>query len=174
MERSYSETKHPLDTSPQRRFLERFETNRRGFISNIFLRVTRQGVTNPNVIVSTVRRNLVDQSKRATYWNPDSNTIQRNDAILDVLNTHHEEAVDFAKWAVEWESLSDSERQAIKAERGAYYKRQHMDSQPPTDKQVRYVRALGYDGTIESKLHASELIDKLRNDKGDGHGRKWV
>ena len=38
----------------------------------------------------------------------------------------------------------------------------HINQQPPTGKQVDYCRALGWQGTIESKAHASEIIDRLK------------
>jgi len=38
-----------------------------------------------------------------------------------------------------------------------------MVTQPPTNKQRSLLERLGYAGTIESRAHASELIEKLKD-----------
>ena len=89
-------------------------------------------------------------------------TVKRKAEYLTLLEYHPLDAIDFARWAVWYESLSDEERTARKAERGELYRRQWMDTQPATSKQVSYLRHLGWAGKVKSKLHASELIERLR------------
>jgi hypothetical protein len=37
-----------------------------------------------------------------------------------------------------------------------------MEQQPASDKQIAYIRALGFTGDVLSKAHASELIERLK------------
>lgn len=60
-----------------------------------------------------------------------------------------------AKWAVFFDELQ------------LEYK---MEQQPPTFRQIEYLKALGYKGEIESKYHASVLIQKFKN---EGRNPKW-
>ncbi len=82
--------------------------------------------------------------------------------MLDVLAGYPDEAAAFAEWALEWESLPAEERAKRKRHRSEEHRQQWLDAQPPTEKQVRYCRMLGYQGAIESKRHASEIIDRLK------------
>ena len=137
----------------KRDFLNHFEPRQRGHIANIFLAPVRQGVIEPHRIVSAVRHELLQQAVKCKRWG-NVETVQRNEHIVTMIDTHFDEAVDYARWAIWWESLSYPEKQRIKAERW-------MAQQPATEKQTKYLRALGYHGEIESKLQASELIDRL-------------
>jgi len=141
-----------LDPS-DRRFLAHFEPRQRGNIANLFLDPVRRGETEPHRIVSAVRYDLLKQVIRWKRWR-NHDGIARNEQIVDLIDAHFDEAVDYARWAIWWESLSDPEKRRIRAERW-------MSTQLATDKQVKYLRALGYTGEIESKLQASEWIDKL-------------
>jgi len=136
-----------------RDFLNHFEVRQRGHIAHIFLEPVRAGLTDPRAIIEAVIEGLQEQSERCRWWGNDQ-TVERNDQIKKTIHAHPAEAVDFARWAIWWESLSDPEKRRIRAERW-------MSTQLATDKQVKYLRALDYTGDIESKLQASELIDKL-------------
>lgn len=138
---------HP---QPDRRFLNHFEIRQRATVANLFLYAVRRGITEPHRIVSAVRHDLLAQAIR--WGNHDGK--ERNEHILSVIDTHFDEALDYARWALWWESLSAQERHRIKAEKW-------MAQQPATEKQIAYLRSLGWTGEIESKLHASELIDRL-------------
>ncbi|MCX7601462.1 MAG: hypothetical protein N2Z75_05910 [Meiothermus sp.] len=41
-----------------------------------------------------------------------------------------------------------------------------METQPPTEKQLAYLRALGHTGEVANRLEASRLIEQL---KGRSH-----
>lgn len=140
---------------PDRRFLAHFDPRKRATVANLFLAPVRRGITEPRHIVETVRRDLLKEIGRwkwRTWGNPDG--IQRNEQIIHLIDAHFSEALDLARYYLWWESLPAEEQRRIKAERW-------MAEQPATEKQAKYLRALGYTGKIESKLIASELIDKL-------------
>jgi len=141
---------HP---QPDRRFLNHFEPRQRSHIANIFLDPVRRGVTEPHRVVSAVRHGLLAQIVKCKRWG-NVETVQRNELVVSLIDTHFDEALDLASHYLWWESLSAEEQRRIKAERW-------MAQQPATEKQVKYLRALGWTGNIESKLYASELIDKL-------------
>lgn len=83
-------------------------------------------------------------------------------ALLTTLLHHRAEALAFVAWLREWEALPRAEKERIKDERGAVYRRQWLDEQPPSPKQIASLRSLGDQGEIASKQHASEPIDHLR------------
>jgi len=135
----------------------------------------RRGETEPHRVVSAVRHDLLATRQKSRHgasisalsavrWKRWGNHdgIARNERIVSPFDTYFDEAVDSARWAIQWDRLSDPEKQRVKAERW-------MAEQPPTEKQVKYLRSLGYDGEVESKLHASELIDRLLKE-----GRNFV
>ena len=142
----------------RRRLLEHFEPRRRGTVANLFLYPVRQGISNVEQIVDSVRAELQQQITRSRRYHNFS-TVQRKAEYLTLLESYPEDAMDFARWAVWYESLSEEEKTARKAEQGKLYRRQWMDTQPATDKQVSYLRHLGWTGEVRSKLYASELID---------------
>ncbi|MCZ6680295.1 MAG: hypothetical protein O7E52_23950, partial [Candidatus Poribacteria bacterium] len=145
----------------QRRLLSRFEPRRRGHLANLFLSPVRQVISSVEQVVDSVRAELQQAIARNRRYRNFS-TVQRKQEYLTLLESHPEEAIDFALWAVWYENLSDEERTARKAEQGKLYRRQWMDTQPATDKQVSYLRHLGWTGEVKSKLHASELIERIR------------
>ena len=136
-----------------RDFLNHFEPRQRGHIANLFLDPVRRGMTEPCHIVSAVRHDLLAEAIRRKRWGK-LDAAQWREQIVTEIDVYFDEALDYARWAVWWESLSVQEKRRVKAEKW-------MSTQPPTEKQTKYLRALGYHGEIESKLHASELIDKL-------------
>ena len=154
-----------------RRFLERFEPRQRSYIANLFLHQVRRGVTDPQRVYSGVRFDVSRQANRARLYGRIL-TVDRNGAILNALDEYRDEAIDYAKWAIEWDNLPDDEKQSIKRERSEVFIRERMAEQPPTDKQIKYLRSLGWQGEIESKLFASQKIDELLK---AGEGKiQWV
>jgi hypothetical protein len=142
----------PTIDTPDRRFLEHFEPRQRGHIANLCLCQVRRGLTDANRVVLAVLRQLLEQTARCRRWG-NMSTVTRNQQIVDAIQAYPDEAVDYASWAVWWESLSTQEKHRIKASKW-------MAQQPATDKQTKSLRALGYHGEIESKLHASERMDQ--------------
>ena len=128
-------------------------------MANLFLYPVRQGISNVEQIVDSVRAELQQQITRSRRYHNFS-TVQRKAEYLTLLESYPEDAMDFARWAVWSESLSEEEKTARKAEQGKLYRRQWMDTQPATDKQVSYLRHLGWTGEVRSK-HTRVVIEKL-------------
>jgi len=92
--------------------------------------------------------------------------------ILEALRAHPQEARDLARWAIAWEAMPREQQQRIKAERQATYQRRYMADAMPTAKQLGLLRQLGYTGAVESRLHASQLIDEHLKRGRRGHGSR--
>ena len=144
----------------RKRFLEYFELRERSLVSNLILYQIRDGVSDATQVLRGVRTGLHKQTARYRQYNQ-QNFVRRNQKILNTLSVHPDDALALVEWAFWWERLSPEEKQAIRQEASETYRRQHMDSQPPTERQIKYLRSLGWPGEIESKLDASEKIDKL-------------
>lgn len=151
-----------------RELLQHFPNNRRAYVANAFLYAVRAGARTPLQVLIAVNHTLEETRARALRWSQTSDTAARSDDLYGVLHEHHDEAMAFARWALAWEALPQAERDRIKAEKGAVYRQAYMEQQPATDKQVAYLRALGYQGEVTSKAHASELIDQLQRDRQGG------
>ncbi len=149
-------------TDDRKRILERFPQNRRAYVANTVLFAVRAGAKNPLQVLVDVNKTLTGALERARRWNNQSGIIERTEQVYIILHEHHEEAMDLCRWALWWESLPQAERDRQKAARGAEHRQAYMESQPASEKQVAYIRALGFAGEVTSKAHASELIDQLR------------
>ncbi len=148
-------------TEDGRALLERFSSTRRSYVSNTFLYSVRSGARTPAKVLADVEHELSETAIRSRRWGF-SDTIERTESIYSILNEFHDEALAFAAWAIAWEALPPAERERQKAAKGAIHKQAYMEQQPATDKQVAYIRALGYEGPVTSKAHASTLIEQLK------------
>ncbi len=148
-------------TEDGRALLERFIPTRRSYVANTFLYSVRSGARTPAKVLADVEHELSETAKRSRRWGF-SETVERTEAVYSVLNEFHDEALAFAAWAIRWEALPPAERERQKAAKGAIHKQAYMEQQPATDKQVAYIRSLGYQGVVTSKAHASSLIEQLK------------
>jgi hypothetical protein len=151
----------PNNDTGSRHFLEHFEPRQRSHVVNCFLEQIRMGKTQPERVISDIQKGIRDQNRRYLASGV-LETVNRNNKFLDFLSAYKAEALSFVRWAIWWESLPREERSIFKAKRGEQYRRLYLESQPPTEKQISYLRSLGWTGEVKSKLHASELIEKLK------------
>ncbi len=148
------------DVDQRRRLLGLFPTSARSLVANIFLDKVRGGITEPCAIVDAVQR---DATRRLAWAVSDDRYNPTAALLCSAIDNDPDEAIDFARWCIEWERLPNDQRQQLKEERGADHRRRWMEQQPATERQVAYVRALGWTGTEPaSKAEASRLIDELR------------
>ena len=75
-----------------------------------------------------------------------------------------------AEWAVGYVLLPPSVRDARKAAQQVKGREYGMRGKRPTEKQERYLRSQGYQGTIEDRLHASQLIDAMIAEQKEARG----
>lgn len=134
------------------------EPGQKGFVVNLFLYPYRnEGITDAAAICRYVYSRGLEQRARHPYWQ----------VVLDAMKDNRDIALGMAEWSVWWESLPDEKRQKIKSANHETYMLGWMEAQPPTDKQLEYLTALGCKETPETRLEASNLIEvyKSRRDK---------
>ena len=141
--------------------LELFPNARRSYVANTFLHSVRAGARTPHKVLADVEHALSETAKRSRRWGF-SETVERTESIYSILNEYHDEALAYAAWAIRWEALPPAERERQKRAKGEVHRQAYMEQQPATDKQVAYIRALGYEGPVTSKAHASSLIEQLK------------
>ncbi len=141
-----------------RALLERFPNARRSYVANTLLYAVRAGARTPAEVLAAVEHELRETAKRSRRWGF-TDTVERTEAVYSILNEYHDEALAFAAWAIAWEALPPAERERQKKAKGAPHRQAYLDTQPATDKQVAYIRSLGYQGVVTSKGHASRLIE---------------
>jgi hypothetical protein len=158
-----------LSTGPQaahtsddgRALLERFPNARRSYVANTFLYAVRAGARTPGKVLADVEHALSETAIRSRRWGF-TETVERTEEVYSVLNEYHDEALAFAAWAIAWEALPPGEKARQKAAKGAPHRQAYLDQQLATNKQVAYIRSLGYHGPVTSKAHASTLIEQLK------------
>ena len=139
----------------RRAFLTVVPETARSWLTNILLREVRRGVHPPAAIIDNAIATL---RERLGGWGREDERVR---AMLLLLLRHRADAERFAAWCVDWEALSQPEKARQQAARGEEHRRAWLDGQPPTEKQRRFLRSLGYRGEVTSKAHASSLIDGL-------------
>ncbi len=151
-----------------RELLDFFPQPERSTIANLFLQQVRAGCPphghsadapwTADGVRLAVLVALTERLRRAFRhgWRDE---YGRDGETIRILNAHQEAAIAFGQWAIEWEALPREERERRKRAQGDQYRTNYMDRQAPTEKQVEYLRRMGYDGPIDSKAFASSLID---------------
>ena len=146
---------------PRRKILEHLPERERSLFANQVHFAIRAGAATAEAVAARVEREYLHREAQHEKYR---DTIRAEQArrALSVLVGCPGEVAEFIRWAFEYEALPREERERLKAGRGEQHRRTNLDRQPPTDKQIRLCRALGYAGAIESKAHASEIIDRLK------------
>ena len=146
-------------TAASRAFLDRFDQPVKSTISNLFLRPVRSGAAHfPRAVLAEVLRELHERRARAVAggWRK---TLELTEMIYATIAAHEKEAIALGAWALEWEALPPEERAHRKRQRDDEHRLAYMRAQPPTDKQIACLRRMGHAGPIDSRAHASGLID---------------
>ena len=137
-----------------RDFLAQFAPLRRSLISNQFCFAVRGGCSNVGSILRWVRE---DAYRRLRQRHIDLEVREALHTLIASLDTP--EAANFARLVLEREQLPLSEREKLKAQRSEKYAREWMTTQPPTEKQIQFLCALGCRATPNNKLEASNWIE---------------
>lgn len=139
-------------------FLSLIETRRRSVVTNAFLNQVRNGITDPWKIVAGVCNDLREKINRA--WSDE--TRERDQRTYELITTHLIDAARFASWAAAYEAQPAEVRAESRRTAQEEHVSRWLSNQPPSEKQLSYIRSLGYKGEVSSKLHASEIINSLK------------
>lgn len=146
---AYTENSLPVKEN----FLDQWEPPRRALVANLFCHAVRDGAKSPDAVIEGIRAAIrLRDAKEAARQG-----LVRLHAVLDTPS-----ARDFAQRIIERESMPRAERQKEKAKRANIYQKEWMKNQPPTRKQLDYLRILGCDLIPRNRFEASEIIDERR------------
>lgn len=158
----------PAPTDP-RDLMDLFPQRERGTIAQRFYDAVRGGVRDADAVVAWVHAWLRTDIARcressSSDWpgwaERRAEQAERDEIWAEKLLMHPAETRAFAQYVIEREQLPRAVREAEKQARSVEYARAYMAQQPPTDKQLAYLRKLGHRGEVGSKAEASELIDR--------------
>lgn len=159
-------------TEPQidpRALMDLLPQKERGTLAQRFYDAVRRGIGEPEAVVTDVHAQLRERLAAAVRWRhqyPHESSfaaVRQCDTWITLLREHPAETRAFAEYVLAREQLPRAEREAEKRGRAVVYQQQAMAAQPPTVKQLAYLRALGWQDGAASKAEASALIDRLRN-----------
>jgi len=133
----------------RRKFLEYFAPEKRSTVANNFLWIIRKGITDPDLVVTEVYEKA--RKDRDKHY------------ISDTIFAYLSEAFKFVSYLIDWEKLPEEEKRYYKNIQAKKAVKAYMAKELPTEKQLQYLRALGYTGPApESKADASELISTIK------------
>ncbi|RIH88845.1 hypothetical protein [Calidithermus roseus] len=142
-------------------FLSYFPPEYRSTAANCLLTAVRQGCADPNQVVGYA----LETARRRMRWGSEA-----FHTLVWLAEFDPEALLAGARWALWWESLPFAERQRIKRERSEEAVTRWMETQPPTEKQLSYLRVLGYTDEVANRLEASRLVDGYL--KGRNHAAR--
>lgn len=142
------------------KFLQDYPKAGQGTITNWFCYAVRDGAKTPREVLSQVEYTV--QRKMPVS---DDYSLSNDDLATLLEHLTDPEAEDFAAFIIEREALPVDVREKLKAASGATYQQAYMAGQPPTEKQINYLKKLGCKETPTSKAHASQLIDACLRQK---------
>jgi hypothetical protein len=146
---------------PRRAWLAEQPQKRQSTVANDFLHAIRGHAARlPQEVLAYARQAAVHRS--CSQWNTPQERAYWQQVAREIREEKRAAALAFAEWCLAYESLDPEAKRQLKAGRGEQYRVRWMAAQPPSEKQIAYLRALGYQGEVQSKAHASELIDSLR------------
>lgn len=131
-------------------FLAEFDTNYAGAIGNIFCQAVRAGAEDADEVLDYVAKHSANRTAQSVYR---------------LLNNSLEsiEAREFAEHILWRENLPREVSEKLKNEAKRENLNNLMNVQPPTEKQLSYLKALGCKIEPGSKLEASNLISMLKS-----------
>ena len=133
----------------RRKFLEYFAPEKRSTVANTFLTLIRKGMTDPDLIITEIYEKVrKDEDKKY---------------ISDTIFKYLSDAFRYVSYLFDWEKLDPSEKTYYKNIQAKTAIKEYMSRDKPTEKQLQYLKALGYTGPApESKADASELISTIK------------
>lgn len=147
--------------SGSRDFLERFPEYERSLVANLFLRAVRAGAATQIAVLQALDEAITERLQMAQRYGDAASAAKMRRFQLATIE-HWPEAEAYAQWAIWWEAQPREIRNRWKELRGDRKRQEWMTAQLPTDRQISYIRKLGWNGDApQTRRAASELIDVL-------------
>lgn len=144
-------------------FLKRFAGTSHNMVTQLFLRAIRSGETKPFDVIAYVGNVCFNAYQNNEEW--DSFPSSEIRILLESLDCS--EIKEFACFLIEREALPASEKVKLKSRRNLQIVSNAMASEPPTEKQMKYLKSLRCETVPTTKLEASQLIDQCLKAKGE-------
>jgi hypothetical protein len=155
----------PSSAGGNQAFLSRLPRPFAGHLSDLFHDAVRAGRGTPSEVVQWVVADVLRRLERQTR--PDAAEAQR--ALLGAMAADPEGARAYAAHCLHWRALPQSERQKLKQDQRDAHRAAMMESLPATEKQIGFLRVLGYSGPPPpSRAEASRLIDERKQQREAG------
>jgi hypothetical protein len=148
-------------SQPGKRFLDHFDQCRRSWVTNQFCFAVREGTQTSEMVLAAVNSTIHHRITSSSYTGDDRRKVVE---LLDCIRDHPEDALVFAQLIISREAVPTDVRDREKVARSAYHRDAWMATQPPTDKQITYLKQPGDVGEVPSnRLEATRLLLASRN-----------
>ena len=155
----------PSTAGGSQAFLSRLPRPFAGALSDLFHDAVRAGRGTPSEIVQWVAADVLRRLERPTRPEP----AEAHRTLLGAMAADPEGARAYAAHCLHWRNLPQSERQKIKQDQRDTHRTAMMESLPATEKQIGFLRVLGYSGPApKSRAEASRLIDERKQRREAG------
>lgn len=144
-------------------YLEQFPKNTRSLIVNMFCFAVRNGARTVDQVLDAVDASAWGRIV-SPYATPERADIQRR--VIESLN--YDEARAFARFILQRERLTPDEKERRRAVERRVHARQWMEQQPPTERQIAFLKSLGCERQPKNRLEAGELISDCLRLEGGG------
>ena len=138
-------------------FLSLFPQNTQSTIANLFCNAVRGGAKTIPDIIQAVEWDLIRRQQEGYEGCLATIMDQLHDAVIDPAG----DAPNFAAFILWREGLTPEAKARLKADKGRPYAEQKMSGEAATPAQLRYLQGLGVTDVPDSKLQASQWIDKI-------------
>ena len=138
-------------------FLSLFPKNTQSTIANLFCNAVRGGAKTIPDIIQAVEWDLIRRQQEGYEGCLATIMDQLHDAVIDPAG----DAPNFAAFILWREGLTPEAKARLKADKGRPYAEQKMSGEAATPAQLRYLQGLGVTDVPDSKLQASQWIDKI-------------
>jgi len=82
--------------------------------------------------------------------------------LIKYFDLYRHEVIDFATYVLLKTNLPEEALRALKQKQHEKYIKENMATKPPTLKQISMLRYLGFEGSIQNRFEASEMISSLK------------
>ena len=138
-------------------FLSLFPKNTQSTIANLCCNAVRGGAKTSPDISQAVEWDLIRRQQEGYEGCLATIMDQLHDAVIDPAG----DAPNFAAFILWREGLTPEAKARLKADKGRPYAEQKMSGEAATPAQLRYLQGLGVTDVPDSKLQASQWIDKI-------------
>ncbi len=129
-------------------------------VNTIFLAAIRGGSSTVDDVYTAVEISVREQLREAAQHR-NKERHAKLDNMIYYFEHYPEEACQYAEYYLWWETLSKEEKDKEREPTRIGAIADHQRQQPASEKQITYLRSLGYSGAVSSKKHASDIIEAI-------------